>query len=80
MKSSMLTKLLVLGGAFMHIPHEMFPRITNTNDPVPVPPRHSKSNWEATDKVASLHRLGAAEAKRERRAEKLRRLEARNGK
>lgn len=81
MKSSMLTKLLVIGGALMHIPHEMFPRIiNNTNDVVPVPPRHSKSNWEATDKVASLERLGAAEAKRERRAEKLRRLEARNGK
>ena len=81
MKSSMLTKLLVIGGALMHIPHEMFPRIiNNTNDGVPTPPRHSKSNWEATDKVASLNRLGAAEAKRERRAEKLRRLEARNGK
>lgn len=79
MKSSMLTKLLVIGGALMHIPHEMFPRINNTNDVVPTPPRHSKSNWEATDKVASLNRLGAAEAKRERRAEKLRRLEARNG-
>lgn len=79
MKSSMLTKLLVIGGALMHIPHEMFPRIINTNDVVPVPPRHSKSNWEDTDKVASLNRLGAAEAKRERRAEKLRRLEARNG-
>lgn len=78
MKSSMLTKLLVIGGALMHLPHEMFPRIINTNDAVPVPPRTSKSNWEATDKVASLHRLGAAEAKRQRRAEKLRRLEERN--
>lgn len=79
MKSSMLTKLLVIGGALMHIPHEMFPRITNTNDAVPVPPRHSKSNWEATDKVASLERLGAAEAKRQRRAEKRRQLEERHG-
>ncbi len=78
--SSMLSKLLILGGAFMHLPHEMFPSILNTNDDVPTPPRTSKSNWEDTDKVASLNRLGAAEAKRERRAEKLRRLEARNGK
>lgn len=80
MKSSMLTKLLVIGGALMHIPHEMFPRIiNNTNDVVPTPPRHSKSNWEATDKVASLERLGAAEAKRQRRAEKRRQLEERHG-
>lgn len=79
MKSNMLAKLLVLGGAFMHLPHEMFPSILNTNDDVPVPPRTSKSNWEATDKVASINRLGAAEAKRQRRADKLRRLEARNG-
>lgn len=79
MKSKMLTKLLVIGGALMHLPHEMFPRIINTNDAVPVPPRTSKSNWEATDKVASINRLGAAEAKRQRRADKLRRLEARNG-
>lgn len=78
-KSSMLHKLLVLGGAFMHLPHEMFPSILN-NNPVRVDPKYSKSNWEDTDKVASLNRLGAAEAKRERRAEKLRRLEARNGK
>lgn len=80
MKSSMLTKLLVIGGALMHIPHEMFPRIiNNTNDVAPTPPRHSKSNWEATDRVASLERLGAAEAKRQRRAEKRRQLEERHG-
>ena len=34
MKSSMLSKLLILGGAFMHLPHEMFPSILNTNDDV----------------------------------------------
>ncbi|QYW06433.1 hypothetical protein uan_021 [Pseudomonas phage UAntarctica] len=79
MKSNTLSKLLIPGGAFMHLPHEMFPSILNTNDDVPVKPRHSQSNWEAADKVASVNRLGAAEAKRERRAEKLRRLEARNG-
>ena len=78
-KSSMLSKLLILGGAFMHLPHEMFPSILNTADDVPVKPKHSEPDWNAS-RVESLRRCEAAEQKRERRAEKLRRLEARNGK
>lgn len=78
MKSSALRKLLVLGGALMHMPHEMFPRILNTADAVPVAPKHSKSNWNS-NRVESARRHEAAIAKRQRRAEKLRRLEERNG-
>lgn len=72
--SSMVTKLLILGGAFMHLPHEMFPSILNTNDDVPVKPKHSEPDWN-TSRVESARRYAAAEDKRNRRAEKLRRLE-----
>lgn len=78
-KSSMLSKLLILGGAFMHLPHEMFPSILNTNDDVPVKPKHSEPDWNSS-RAESERRCAAADQKRERRAEKLRRLEARNGK
>lgn len=69
-----LQNILVRGGALTRLPHEMFPHILNTNDMVPVMPRHSKANWESTDKVANLERLGAAEAKRKRRADKLQKV------
>lgn len=78
-KSSMLSKLLVIGGAFMHLPHEMFPSILNTNDDVPTKPKHSPPSWDMSH-AESRRRYDAAQQKRERRAEKLRRLEARNGK
>ena len=70
--SSLVSKLLILGGAFMHLPHEMFPSILNTNDDVPVKPKHSALNWD-TSRAESERRCAAAEQKRERRAEKLRR-------
>lgn len=74
---SMIRKLLVLGGAFMHLPHEMFPSIMNTSKDIPVPPKRSTANWQSSP-TESNRRHQAAIDKRQRRAEKLRRLEERN--
>lgn len=66
-----LKKILVLGGAFNYLPHEMFPTILNVNDAVPVEPKHSHADWNIGS-VESHRRHQAAIEKRERRAEKLR--------
>lgn len=72
--SSMLKKLLVLGGALTHVPFEMFPRILNTNDAVPTHPKTLKNDYYRSASESD-RRYKAALAKRERKAEKLMKLE-----
>lgn len=71
--SSMLKKLLILGGALTHVPFEMFPRILNTTDAVPTHPKAMKNDYYRSASESD-RRNNAAIAKRERRAEKLRKL------
>ena len=68
-----LQSILVIGAALSYVPHEMFPNILNTNDPVPVKPKHSKASWNVSQ-VEGQRRDQAAKEKRERRANKLRKL------